>query len=126
LQHRAASPSLGNDFLQDLKSSRLQGANTSSGQEPKTPFFGGTEDDLDPVICRGMVECVALVLLEELEKCLPPWVIKGWEDFSPMDFNSSTLISWTVCSIASRRASAILSMSRFSGSIKLIVGFKFQ
>jgi hypothetical protein len=59
----------------------LQWSGAPSREEPHTFFFVRAVNDFDLIICRGVIKRAATVLLEKLEKCLPPWVVEEWEDF---------------------------------------------
>jgi hypothetical protein len=77
----AANLSLSDDLFQNLQSRGLQGAGPPSPEEPHTLFFIGAINDLYLIICRGVIKCAAAVLLNELEKCAAPGMVKKWEDF---------------------------------------------
>ena len=125
MQHPAADLSLCYNFLQDLKSPRLQWADTTSGQEPQPSLFGGAIDDFDPIIRRGMIKRLALVLLQELVVFFPPWVIQEWEDFfsNGLQFFDADLLD----SLLDRFAPGL--SDTFNIEVfwfhKLIVGFEF-
>src|SRR4029453_17699650 len=83
---RSFQCSLANDFFQNAKSCGLQRSGAPSGKEPDTLLFIGAVDDLHLIVCRGVIEGAATVLLKKLEECLAPWVVKGWKDFLSNSF----------------------------------------
>jgi hypothetical protein len=59
--------SLSDDFLHDFQSFGLQWAGASSRKKPDAFFFGRAVDDFNLIICRGVIERIAGVLLKELD-----------------------------------------------------------
>jgi hypothetical protein len=73
--------SASDDLVQNANPFGLQWSGAPSGKKPDALFFIRAVDDLHLIMCRSVVEGAATVLLEKLEECLAPWMIKGWKDF---------------------------------------------
>src|SRR4029434_6726949 len=86
MKARSSRCSLANDFFQNAKSCGLQRSGAPSGKKPNAFLFRDALEHLHTVVCRGVIEGAATVLLKKLEECFAPWVVKGWKDFCSNSF----------------------------------------
>ena len=109
--------SLLDDLLQNRAFPGLQNRPPLFQEKPYADVLLGAVENLNRIISRGAIDRAGAILLQELKERLTPGMVEEREEFVPIAFNSSLPIGLMVCSIAARRASVILAMSRFSDSM---------
>ena len=77
-----------NELLQDPEFPGLKATDTSLWEEPNAHVFVGAVKNFNLIICRGVIDRAAAILLEELEKHLTPGMVQEGEDFLSERFQS--------------------------------------
>ena len=107
------------DLLQNREFPGLQGTYPALQGKPYANVLLGAVENLNRIIGRRAIDRAAAILLQELKERLTPGMVEEREDFLPDSLHF--VAGLMVCSTAARRASVILAMSRFSGS--MMVGY---
>lgn len=70
-----------NELLQDPEFPGLQETDTPLWKEPHACFFVRIVKNFNLIICHGVINRAAAILLEELEKHVTPGVVQEGKDF---------------------------------------------